>query len=385
MLHLSGDNTALKPFRVLWDTGSSHCILSPDAARRLEFYVPDKPDGHGSMAVADGSTTGIYGWTHQLRVRPPIHLAPSNGAVALITELPSIACLVADIPEDVIVGVDYIFPLSGGFATTKGTASFRLATSTIEDAPTLLVPLLCQPTDSDRHYALSNGHTGASVETYHCTIDPNNATPGGRRGRESRTSSKRERTDALSLLHYQRDHPNMVTQIEYRPQNPMTPGKALFPDVTHLHTEPQPEPPPDERRDSAWVTVQERFEGVFRKPYKLPPFRSVNGTCNLQPGCNVPPRAGVGRLSQEEIQYTRSILTDYLNKGWIQPSYSSTAARLFFVTKQNGSLRSVVDYRRLNEVLETQYFPPPEWTNIVNQLGDSQYFSTFNCSDFFFF
>jgi hypothetical protein len=47
-------------------------------------------------------------------------------------------------------------------------------------------------------------------------------------------------------------------------------------------------------------------------------------------------------------------------------------------------LRSFVDYCALNGVLETQYFPPPEWTNIVNQLGDSETVSTFDCADFFF-
>ena len=78
------------------------------------------------------------------------------------------------------------------------------------------------------------------------------------------------------------------------------------------------------------------------------------------------------------------ILTDYLDTGWIRPSYSQTAARLFFFTKQNGSLRSVVDYRELNEVVETQYVSPPEWSNIVNQLGDANLFSTFDCADFFF-
>ena len=44
----------------------------------------------------------------------------------------------------------------------------------------------------------------------------------------------------------------------------------------------------------------------------------------------------------------------------------------------------MVDYRALNEVLETQYPPPPEWSNIVNQLGDSELHSTFDCADFFF-
>ena len=65
-------------------------------------------------------------------------------------------------------------------------------------------------------------------------------------------------------------------------------------------------------------------------------------------------------MSQEEIKYTKTILTDYLDKGWIRPSYSRTSSRLFFVVKQNRNLRSVVDDRTLNELLETQYFPPPE-------------------------
>ena len=56
----------------------------------------------------------------------------------------------------------------------------------------------------------------------------------------------------------------------------------------------------------------------------------------------------------------------------------------FFVTPQNGSLRSAVDYRALNEVLETQYVPPPEWSNTVNQLEDADLHSTFDCAYFFF-
>ena len=104
-----------------------------------------------------------------------------------------------------------------------------------------------------------------------------------------------------------------------------------------------PGPPEDPRREEAWLIIQERFKEVFAKPHDLPPYRFVNGSCNLQPGCTVPARAGVGRLGQEEITHTRQILTDYLDTGWIRRSYSRTAARFFFVTKLNGGLRSVVD------------------------------------------
>ena len=97
VLLLSGNNSKLIPFRVLWDSGSSHCVLSPRAARRLGFVFLDNPEGHGTMTVADGSTTLIYGWTSDIRVSPPHHLRSSSGSLPLVTHLASMQCLVADI------------------------------------------------------------------------------------------------------------------------------------------------------------------------------------------------------------------------------------------------------------------------------------------------
>jgi hypothetical protein len=84
-----------------------------------------------------------------------------------------------------------------------------------------------------------------------------------------------------------------------------------------LLQEPLAEPLPDPRRDAAWQAILKRVARVFEPPDGLPPFRFVNGSCNLKEGCFVPPHAGVGRLSQEEIAYTKAILTDYLDTGWI--------------------------------------------------------------------
>ena len=41
VLLLSGGNAADLPLRALWDSGSSHCILSPDTAQCLGVTVPD--------------------------------------------------------------------------------------------------------------------------------------------------------------------------------------------------------------------------------------------------------------------------------------------------------------------------------------------------------
>jgi len=62
------------------------------------------------MQVADGSSTSVYGWTDGLRVRPPTHLPSSDGSAARITTLPTMRCLVADVSEDFIVGIDCIQP-----------------------------------------------------------------------------------------------------------------------------------------------------------------------------------------------------------------------------------------------------------------------------------
>ena len=140
VLLLSGDNSKLIPFRVLWDSGSSHCVLSPRAARRLGFVFPDNPEGHGTMTVADGSTTLIYGWTSAIRVAPPHHLRSSSGSLPLVTHLASMQCLVADISEDVIIGFDYILPLQGGFCREQGRDYFRLASTAAAEAPAVCIP-----------------------------------------------------------------------------------------------------------------------------------------------------------------------------------------------------------------------------------------------------
>ena len=98
------------------------------------------------------------------------------------------------------------------------------------------------------------------------------------------------------------------------------PEAALFFGDVPLHPSHPPVPPATPRPDQSWADIENRFALVFAKPASLPPYRSVKHSCTLKEGCTVLPRAGVGRPSQEEITYTRKILSDYLLKGWIRPS-----------------------------------------------------------------
>jgi len=79
VLLLQGHDPAFTPFASLWDSGATNSILSPSAARRLGYNVPEHPEGHGTMKVANGASAKIYWWTQGIRVRPSEHLRTSDG------------------------------------------------------------------------------------------------------------------------------------------------------------------------------------------------------------------------------------------------------------------------------------------------------------------
>ena len=349
----SSTASAVIPARVLCDSGASHCVMSPAYARRLGCDVPEKPERHGTMIVADGSAAPIYGRTPEVRIRPPTHLNSRDGSRKLITALPPMRCLVADISEDFIMGFNSILPLQRGFASDDAGNHFKMSASPALGSPTVNIPLVGQTkATSVTHHKLDRGPLGPAIETFHSELSPPGPRPwlaqdtdtlsgapdvlGGR-------STAKDRQEALGLLQYAKKKNQMVAQVEWLVREDMATEAALFPDTTALHHAPVPDHPEDLRREPAWQSIQERVSEVFAKPHDLPPYRLVNGSCNLKLGCTVSSRAGVGRLSQEEIPHTRLILTDYSNKGQNRPSHSRTVARLFFVTKPNGGLRSVVN------------------------------------------
>jgi hypothetical protein len=71
-------------------------------------------------------------------------------------------------------------------------------------------------------------------------------------------------------------------------------------------------------------------------------------------------------------------IADHLQKGYIHPSKSPIASPFFFVSKKDGKLRPVQDYRALNEITVKNTAPLPLIPDLIDKLQGSHYFTKFD-------
>ena len=69
-------------------------------------------------------------------------------------------------------------------------------------------------------------------------------------------------------------------------------------------------------------------------------------------------------------------LEEMQSKGVVEPSTSPWASPVVLVRKKDGSLRFCIDYRHLNLVTKPDVFPLPRMDDLLDQLGQSKFFST---------
>ena len=89
-----------------------------------------------------------------------------------------------------------------------------------------------------------------------------------------------------------------------------------------------------------------------------------------------PRRQPVCRMPFAVRQEVARQLKDMQQSGVIQPSSSPWASPVVMVKKKDGSHRFCVDYRPLNAVTKPDLFPLPRIDDLLDQLGQSHYFST---------
>ena len=118
---------------------------------------------------------------------------------------------------------------------------------------------------------------------------------------------------------------------------------------------------------------QPLFDGSFDK--QLPPFRPpFDMEINLKEGTQ-PPFGSIYPTSIAEKDFLRQHLDELLDKGFIRLSRSAAASPVLFVTKKNGSLRLVVDYRGINAITVKNRAPLPLIDDLFVQLQGAKFFS----------
>ncbi|QRW21810.1 Retrotransposable element Tf2 protein [Rhizoctonia solani] len=118
------------------------------------------------------------------------------------------------------------------------------------------------------------------------------------------------------------------------------------------------------------------FAKVFGKEeFKvLPPHREYDISIDLVQDAKLSPGPLYG-MTDAESKALKQHIDKELATGKIRPSTSSTGTPVMFVKKADGSLRLVVDYRKLNDVTHKNVYPLPRQDNLMAKLRHAKIFT----------
>ena len=130
---------------------------------------------------------------------------------------------------------------------------------------------------------------------------------------------------------------------------------------------------PDAEKDMLWSLLAE-FHDVF----SIDGERGETDLVELEidTGDSAPTRQPPRRVPFAVRQEIATQLKRMQEDKVIQPSNSPWASPIVLVKKKDGTLRFCIDYRHLNSVTKLDKFPLPRIDDLLDQLGQSQYFST---------
>ncbi|KAF8692091.1 hypothetical protein RHS03_08657, partial [Rhizoctonia solani] len=135
-------------------------------------------------------------------------------------------------------------------------------------------------------------------------------------------------------------------------------GLVTFPEQVLIALEEEADPDPltnlpTQYQEFAKVFGEEEFKA-------LPPHREYDIAINLIPDAKLTPGPIYG-MTDAESKALKQHIDEELATGKICPSTSSAGAPVMFVKKADGSLRLVVDYRKLNDVTNKNIKEGNEW------------------------
>ncbi|EIE82990.1 hypothetical protein RO3G_07695 [Rhizopus delemar RA 99-880] len=86
------------------------------------------------------------------------------------------------------------------------------------------------------------------------------------------------------------------------------------------------------------------------------------------------------RISWQEEEVLDQYLQEMLDLNIIKPSNGLWASPCFFIPKKDGSLRLVIDYRKLNKMVKQDAYPLPHIDELLDSVGGATIFSTLDCT-----
>ena len=99
-------------------------------------------------------------------------------------------------------------------------------------------------------------------------------------------------------------------------------------------------------------------------------------THEINTGNSTPIKQHPRRIPYAHREESERQINEMLDKGIIRESTSPWSSPIILVKKKDGEMRFCVDYRKLNSVTVGHAHPLPRVDDILDSLGNSQYFST---------
>jgi hypothetical protein len=131
----------------------------------------------------------------------------------------------------------------------------------------------------------------------------------------------------------------------------------------------------DEKFVGVNIRVVRDFPDVFPEELPgMPPDTEVEFVIDLLPG-TAPISKRPYRMVVEELKELKKQLTELQEAGYIRPSSSPWGAPVLFVQKKDGSQRTCVDYRTLNDVTVKNKYPLPRIEDLFNRMRGARVFS----------
>ena len=127
------------------------------------------------------------------------------------------------------------------------------------------------------------------------------------------------------------------------------------------------------------------FTDVFKDKEipQLPPHRpGIDHEIPLAPGSK-PFYGLIYNLSETELRHLKEYIERMLAQGWIRPSKSPFGSPILFVKKPDGSLRLVVDYRKLNAMIIKNRYLLPLISELLNRIKNVKYYPKLDLRDAF--